>query len=197
MSSHHTIRENQEPAIALLDPLAINESVLMDLLEWSPQLVISEQCIDWVISKGLKIDIVLQKEFTESEITDKLANQFPILIKRYEGSVMDASISTIQENGNPSAQLFLDYSSYTLEGLHELVISYPGMKVTFLNRTTSAFFPTNNSLTKWLPKGRKISLLSSVPVFVNRIISENEFIPKKEGNYTFSSDKSFLLIEEL
>ncbi|MDQ7947562.1 MAG: thiamine pyrophosphokinase [Pedobacter sp.] len=59
MSSHHIVREKQEPALYLQDFEGFNEEYLGQLLEWSPTVLVSAQSYEKAISLGLKVDVVI------------------------------------------------------------------------------------------------------------------------------------------
>ena len=58
MSSHHIVREKQEPALYIHRLGAFDEEYLGQLLEWSPTLIVDGREYEKVLSLGLKIDIV-------------------------------------------------------------------------------------------------------------------------------------------
>lgn len=59
MSSHHIVREKQEPALFILDFDGFDEEYFGQLLEWSPTLVVSEDCYEKIARMGIKIDAVI------------------------------------------------------------------------------------------------------------------------------------------
>lgn len=59
MSSHHIVKEKQEPALYIHELGEFNEEYLGQLLEWSPTLVVNAAEYEKVVSLGLKVDIVL------------------------------------------------------------------------------------------------------------------------------------------
>lgn len=59
MSSHHIIREKQEPALYIHDLGSFDEEYLGQILEWSPTLIVNGAIYEKVISLGLKVDVVL------------------------------------------------------------------------------------------------------------------------------------------
>lgn len=59
MSSHHIVKEKQEPALYIHDLGAFDEEDLGQLLEWSPTLIVNGAAYEKVTSLGLKVDIVL------------------------------------------------------------------------------------------------------------------------------------------
>ncbi len=61
MSSHHIVREKQEPALIILSTQNFEEEYLGQLLEWSPTVIVAESIIEQVQSLGIKIDIIVSK----------------------------------------------------------------------------------------------------------------------------------------
>lgn len=59
MSSHHIVKEKQEPALYIHDLGSFDEEYLGQLLEWSPTLLVNGNAYEKVISLGLKVDVVL------------------------------------------------------------------------------------------------------------------------------------------
>ena len=58
MSSHHIVRDEQEPAIVLMDR-DYNQEILNALLEWSPQVLTTYSIFQQLESLGIKADVVL------------------------------------------------------------------------------------------------------------------------------------------
>lgn len=58
MSSHHIVRENQEPALVVADFHALDSEQLGQLLEWSPMIVTDAANVDFLLAEGIKVDIV-------------------------------------------------------------------------------------------------------------------------------------------
>jgi len=65
MSSHHIVRENQEPALLVLNPTAISQEDLGQLLEWSPTIITAEESVEALSSREIKIDILFAKNAVE------------------------------------------------------------------------------------------------------------------------------------
>ncbi len=67
MSSHHFVKEQQEPAVFILNPSGINFESVASLLEWSPTLLVDQESVDLVLSWGIKIDVVLATSSYQEE----------------------------------------------------------------------------------------------------------------------------------
>ncbi len=66
MSSHHIVKEKQEPALYIHELGDFNEEYLGQLLEWSPTLIVNAAAYEKVNSLGLKIDIVVNQVENQS-----------------------------------------------------------------------------------------------------------------------------------
>ncbi len=59
MSSHHIVREKQEPALIVANGAACSQELLNQLLEWSPTIVVLDGAIERFMKLGLKADVLL------------------------------------------------------------------------------------------------------------------------------------------
>ena len=59
MSSHHIIRDKQEPALIIANGEECSMDLLEQLLEWSPTVVVLDGAIQRVIDLGIKVDVWL------------------------------------------------------------------------------------------------------------------------------------------
>ena len=57
MSSHHVIRDKQEPALIIANGEACSEELLGQLLEWSPFVVVLDSAIHRVLDLGIKATV--------------------------------------------------------------------------------------------------------------------------------------------
>jgi thiamine pyrophosphokinase len=59
VSSHHIVKDNQEPALIIANGAACNDELLGQLLEWSPVVIALDGAIDRLLAKRIKVDVVL------------------------------------------------------------------------------------------------------------------------------------------
>lgn len=78
MSSHHIVREDQEPALFILSAGALSFEKVQELLEWSPTVIVAEWEVNQVKGWGIKIDVVLCAETNLEKLKEELADQAPI-----------------------------------------------------------------------------------------------------------------------
>ena len=56
MSSHHIVRDDQEPALIIANGMECSESLLNQLMEWSPFVLVLDGAIHRVLEKQIKFD---------------------------------------------------------------------------------------------------------------------------------------------
>ncbi|MFM7629424.1 MAG: thiamine pyrophosphokinase, partial [Algoriphagus sp.] len=78
MSSHHFVKEQQEPAVFILAAEGISFETVAPLLEWSPTLLVAQEAVEVVLSWGIKIDVVLGTLAFQSEHRYLLEEQYPL-----------------------------------------------------------------------------------------------------------------------
>ncbi len=59
MSSHHIVRDDQEPALIIANGASCNPELLGQLLEWSPLVVVLDSAIERVLQLDIKVDVLL------------------------------------------------------------------------------------------------------------------------------------------
>ena len=59
MSSHHIVREGQEPALLIANGEACSRELLDQLLEWSPYVLVLDGALKRVLNLGIKFDGIL------------------------------------------------------------------------------------------------------------------------------------------
>jgi thiamine pyrophosphokinase len=59
MSSHHFVRDKQEPALIIANGDECSNDLLNQLLEWNPFVLVLDGALDRVLMKGIKVDAVL------------------------------------------------------------------------------------------------------------------------------------------
>ena len=59
MSSHHIVRDDQEPALIIANGAACCDELLGQLLEWSPLVVVLDSAMERVMELGIKVDVLL------------------------------------------------------------------------------------------------------------------------------------------
>lgn len=82
MSSHHIVRDDQEPALFILEPFQSSD-YLNQLLEWSPTVLVAQAAIDFVARLGIKIDVAICEGDNVDDFKLSLAHQQPVKFLSY------------------------------------------------------------------------------------------------------------------
>ncbi len=107
MSSHHIVRDEQEPAIIITEVKKEYWQVIRQLLGWVPTVIVAEDCVSDVLLTGIKIDIVICKEENLPSLKKNLQDQQPIkfIIEKEEG-IQSAAISYLIGKGYKGVNIF-------------------------------------------------------------------------------------------
>jgi thiamine pyrophosphokinase len=191
MSSHHIVRENQEPALLIEDLFLIDEEDLGQLLEWSPTIVVEAGTIDLLDARGYKFDIV----FTKNSISDSQEN---LKVISYDDAFLRTAIEYLIANHYKAVniltdQLDLAYYQPYLEHINVVLIT-KGVRSCFV---TTGF-------TKWKAAGERIRIeglgTDEKSTYEGLIkINDNEYEMEKDGLFVlkFSHVKYILIGEKI
>lgn len=121
MSSHHFVREDQEPALFITG--SVNQKILLQLLEWSPKVIVVQEAVELIVSLGVKIDVVL----CEAEVYDHfqaiLSFQMPIqfiLVDDSSTGYIQQGLSFLKEQNHKAVHLLGETSSEEMAQMAKL-----------------------------------------------------------------------------
>lgn len=174
MSSHHIIRENQEPALLIQDFNALDLQSLGQLLEWSPTIIANDESIDSLLSEGIKVDVLFSKEdlfYSQEHLKEVLLKQ----------DFLSQGLLYLIENNHKAVNIL---SNYFLEDLYSLAKDIN--IVLFYNCKRYVF--VSSLFEKWKPKGEKVYIDES------RIKSFQGLVYKEAGIFETISD-GFIRLE--
>ncbi len=182
MSSHHIIREDQEPALIIDDASLENYESIQQLLEWSPTVMVTERVLEQVLSWGIKIDIVIALELHVEALKISLQEQFPIKIISCmsEAEVLDTALYFLAASKQKAVNVI---SNAVLEPFEK----FSTMDVAVIQQGKRWVFIRNGHFEKWLPANTKISLHPKG--------AHPQPIHSKEGMVTVHRDHSFWISE--
>jgi thiamine pyrophosphokinase len=79
MSSHHIVRDAQEPALIIANTHLSYETI-GQLLEWSPVVVVTENCLETVLTWDIKIDKIVCQDIHYQHVYTISLHQQPLEI---------------------------------------------------------------------------------------------------------------------
>jgi thiamine pyrophosphokinase len=187
MSSHHIVRDDQEPALIIANGAACNPELLGQLLEWSPLVIVLDSAIERVIDLGIKVDVLLgdfDRGF-DPEIYKTL--QYPIEIIHtpdQDKTDLEKAFDYLMEREIPAVNVVWatgKRADHTITNLTNIVRYRNLLKIVILDDHSKIFLlPTK--FEKWYTAKTPISL---IPIgVVNGINSTNLLYPLKDDTLT-------------
>lgn len=168
MSSHHIVREKQEPALIIANGEACSEDLLGQLLEWSPFVLVLDGAIDRVLSRGIKIDVLFGDfDHLNIDLEDLRSSQFPIEIIHapdQEKTDLEKAIEFLIERDFPAANIVWatgKRADHTMVNIANLPKYSGQIKLKMIDDHSCIFpiLPFPNIFIKWYKKGSTISLM--------------------------------------
>jgi thiamine pyrophosphokinase len=186
MSSHHVVREKQEPALLVLSLDNFDDDLLGQLLEWSPTVITTPQTAEQLNAFGIKIDWVI------SNSDDDLQSDVKI-IPQGDLSETESALNFLVIQAYPAVNIVADdidlddYIAYADK--INLVILAKGNRICTIQ----------SGFTKWKVSGEFIEVLSptaSLQFSGLENVGDNLYKTTHDGFFTLSFDEAFLFVAE-
>ncbi len=200
MSSHHIVREEQEPALYIDVVNYSHWHLVEELLEWSPTVIVADTCAELVMSMGVKVDVVI----ANGEVEHLRSYQSHLsLVSMSQGSHLAAMLEFLRTTRHQGLNIIC--SGENAKGILEQIISsevqqdvvlYEGLKRSTLVR--------KGKFIKWVPKGI-FEVWSPAEDAIHVSVDETEVVLKDGqafridgGGMVLAMSKSpFVFVEEL
>ncbi len=180
MSSHHIVRDDQEPALIIANGAECSNELLGQLLEWSPIVIVLDSAMERVVDLGIKVDVLLgdfDHGFNPEVYKDK---QFPLEIvhtPNQDKTDLEKAFDYLIKKGHKAVNVIWATGRRIDHTLHNLTISaaYQNqLKIVFMDDYSKAFL-LPKKYQKWYAKD---SILSLIPIgTVESISTKNLFYP--------------------
>ena len=187
MSSHHIVRDDQEPALIIANGEMCSNELLGQLLEWSPLVIVLDSAIKRVLELGIKVDVLLgdfDRGFDADYYKEK---QYPIEIihtPNQDKTDLEKAFDYLIEKGHKAANVIWatgKRADHTITNLTNIVAYRNQLKVVILDDYSKVFLLPNH-FEKWYTKD---TILSLIPVGeVKGITTENLFYPLTNESLT-------------
>ncbi len=186
MSSHHIIREKQEPALLIMSLDGFDSENLGQILEWSPTVIVHEDLYELADSLALKVDGVLSSD------PDFLAQENTRIILTDSDPLEDCLKYLIGET-YPAVNIITkdfalkDYALF-VEDI-DIVVFIGDQKI----------FPVKSGFSKWQPAGEQVHLLHEIHnLNISGLVRKEDHIleTEKDGFYSVTFDQPFIFIAE-
>jgi thiamine pyrophosphokinase len=212
MSSHHIVRDDQEPALLIANGASCDPELLGQLLEWSPFVVVLDRAIWRVLDAGIKADVLLgdfdvQADGRGLDLDEVRARQYPIEIIHapdQNKTDLEKGLEFLIERGHRAVSIVWATgrrADHTITNLTNIVRYKNDLKIVIYD-DHSRVFPVVGPFKKWYERDTPISL---IPVgVVNGIITnglrwnlhdETLTLGHRSGNSNQADDDGFVKIE--
>lgn len=161
MSSHHVVRDQQEPALLILDPEVINRDILKGLLEWNPTVIVIEDSWQEINDNGIKADVILLKAPRPAEtFKGEPGRQAPVKILRYSTdnpAIIVALNSLVVQNYLSVNIVAAESTQNELKPL--LSPFFHQLHITFYHQNFKSYFVPGGKFEKWARKKQQFLML--------------------------------------
>lgn len=176
MSSHHIIRDEQEPALIIANGESCSFELMGELLEWSPLVLVLDSAIHRVLELNIKVDVLLgdfDRDFDAEKIREQ---QYPIEIIHtpdQDKTDLEKAFDYLVGRGFPAVNVIWATgrrADHTITNITNIVRFREQLKIVIIDDYSKIFLLPNN-YEKWYTKGTPISL---IPIGkVNGVITKN------------------------
>lgn len=164
MSSHHVVREGQEPALIIANGLECNMGILGQLLEWSPFIVVLDGALQRVLELGIKFDVVLG-DFDHQSLDEVREAIPPDTIIEYvpdqEKTDLEKGLEYLIERKFQAVNILWATGRRSDHYMNNIAIlaRYMDKINQVMIDDHSRIYPINSGFRKFFPKDKNISLI--------------------------------------
>ena len=182
MSSHHIVKEKQEPALYIDELGNFNEELLGQLLEWSPTLLVNGENYDKIFSLGLKVDVLVNGNGQEAQEDTKVV-QGPV-------DAFMVAVNYLYEEKYPAVNVITNkFDLEKFAGFEDKI-----NLVVFTER--AKHYPIKSGFSVWKPAGSEFLIHGNRYMEVTNLAQNEEeiFTVVKDGfvEFTFSGQPIFI-----
>jgi hypothetical protein len=190
MSSHHFVKEGQEPALLIAEALSFE--LAEPLLEWAPLVVVCDAALDNVFHWGIKIDVVLGEATHVGSLQDKMMEQAPVKIHSYQRDEdpLESALHFLIASKNTAVNIM------TVDVKSKLHLSkkFPQIQIVLMDHDYKWSLHTH-PFEKWVPAGTSLLIHPYDPsqkFTFTGLISEGEHVTATaDGLIGIESDNIF------
>lgn len=185
MSSHHIVRDDQEPALIIANGESCHPELLGQLLEWSPKVIVLDRAMDRVVELGIKADVLLGDFDRGFDPENYIEFQHPLEIvvaPDQNKTDLEKAFDYLIERGHRAANVIWATGRRTDHTFHNLTIlaAYRDKLNVVILDDYSRVMLLPRRYEKWYPKGTTLSLMPMGTV--TGITTQNLLYPLEDGS---------------
>ncbi|MFY7788129.1 MAG: hypothetical protein ACOVQA_09665 [Thermoflexibacteraceae bacterium] len=170
MSSHHIVREAQEPALFLYTTATTLPSYIGELLEWSPIVICTENSLFAALQNGIKVDVVICPPLFVSTANALTNHQQPIQIIPSNHTNPIATLDYLLKKEHYAVNIC---TTTTINPADLLPLTDVLTIVVMDTEGNKSFWATPPYFTKWLPKNQQIQM-TPMPLVIDEKLQLGE-----------------------
>ncbi|TDG37576.1 thiamine pyrophosphokinase [Pedobacter changchengzhani] len=184
MSSHHIVKEKQEPALYIDELGDFDEELLGQLLEWSPTLLVNAEGYDKVLSLGLKVDVLVNGDPQNTQENTK------VIQAKFEPLIV--AINYLVAEKYPAVNVITNTFEIERFGCFSDKINL----VVFTAK--SKHYTIKSGFSVWKPAGIEFQIFGNADVEMSNVkeINERIFEVEKDGFVIFNFAGKSIFISE-
>lgn len=152
MSSHHFVKEGQEPAILIVDQIPFRQAE--PFLEWSPLVMVTESVVDHVVAWGIKVDVVFARPEKVGHLTGQLAHHAPVKIIACTAEELLQTAFYFSVNARQKSLAILSCNPNSYFQIKDFSIPHPEISIVTDNMKWSLI--QSGRFDKWLPANETV-----------------------------------------
>jgi thiamine pyrophosphokinase len=206
MSSHHIVKDKQEPALMIANGESCHAELLGQLLEWSPYVLVLDGALDRVLMQGIKVDAVLGDfdSLNVQRLSSEMEQEIEwIHIPDQDSSDFDKGLLHLIDKGHAAVNVvwatgrrldhtynnLLSMANYSSQLNITLIDDYS--KTFVLPKTFKKYYPAQTNLSL-LPITDITSIHTSGLLF--ELTGQNMSIPQESGSSNETTKEGFIEI---
>lgn len=197
MSSHHIVREGQEPALIIANGEACSNELMGQLLEWSPYVMVLDGAMNRVAELGIKVDVLLGDFDSKNHAVDFTSSQMNIEIVHtpdQQKTDLQKGIEFLMEKKFEAVNILWatgKRADHNLSNITDIMRYRDRINIVVLD-DHSRIYPLPKLFEKWYIKGTPISLMpvgEVIGVSTSGLVYNMENETLKLGYKTSSSNE--------
>jgi len=185
MSSHHIVKEDQEPALIIAQIDSVSSFLLDQLLEWNPIVITDTHNLAPVSQLGIKVDVLFTNESVDLP-------QDHVLILPIVTSFLDTALTYLIGRKCRAANIISTGTE------PDLILRRAGEIHTVLLGNGKRIVAAKSGFSKWRPKGEAVFLYGDPVADISGLqpTGEREYVTVADGFYSIYFEKPYGLVGE-
>jgi hypothetical protein len=196
MSSHHFVKEGQEPALILASPFQLRDIGM--LLEWVPLVITLPPAVDSLLASGVKTDVLVTDTSGVAEISKVTDHQAPVevITAAHPRQPVEAALLYLASRKHSDVNIW----TASAPVIFDVVEPYVGQLAISLIDRQARWSAIRTKFTKWLPEKSVLHVRSKTEIDISGVQTqrtENVVVMLESGMVEIRSADPFWLSENL